>query len=51
MFLVVEVDIENAVGEQRDADDRHKQRDIFGEQASAGFGEYVRRRPELLRTV
>jgi hypothetical protein len=25
--------------------------DIFREQASASFGEYVRRRPVLLRTV
>jgi hypothetical protein len=51
MFLVVEVDVENAVREQRDTDDRHKQCDVFREQASAGFGEYVRRRPVLLRTV
>ena len=52
MFLVVEVDVENAVREQRDADDRHEQRDIFREQASAGFGDRnVRRRPVLLRTV
>ena len=51
VLLIVEVDVENAVREQRDADDRHEQRDVFREQASAGFGENVRRRPVLLRTV
>ena len=39
VLLVVEVDIENAVREQRDADDRDEQRDIFGEQAPTGFGD------------
>jgi hypothetical protein len=51
VLLIIEKDVKNAVREQRDADDRHEQRDIFREQASASFGENVRRRPVLLRTV
>ena len=31
VLLIVEVDVEDAVREQRDADDRNEQRDVFGE--------------------
>jgi hypothetical protein len=50
MLLIIEHDVENAVGHQRDADDGDEQRDVFGEQASAGFygGRFGRR---LLRRV
>ena len=51
VLLVVEEDVENAVRQERDADDRDEQRNIFREQSSASFGENVRRRPVLLRTV
>src|SRR5262249_44875620 len=39
VFLIIEEDVENAVGQQRDADHRDEQRDVFGEQAAAGFGD------------
>src|SRR5262245_34474872 len=37
VLLIIEEDVERAVGEERDADHHHEQRDVFGEQASAGF--------------
>ena len=50
VLLIIEEDVENAVGHQRDTDDRDEQRDVFGEQASAGLcdGRFGRR---LLRRV
>src|SRR5262249_57623423 len=50
VLLIIEEDVENAVGQQRDADHRDKQHDVLGEQASAGFcdGGFCRR---LLRRV
>jgi hypothetical protein len=50
VFLVIEQDIENAVGHERDTDHCDEQRDVFGEQASAGLydGSFGRR---LLRRV
>src|SRR5262249_60862276 len=36
VLLIIEEDVENAVGQQRDADHRDEQRDVFGEQAPAG---------------
>src|SRR5262249_61153417 len=38
VLLIIEKDVENAVGQERDADHRDEQRDVFGEQAPAGFG-------------
>src|ERR1700750_3120893 len=35
--LIVEEDVEHAVGEERKTDDSNEQRDVFGEQAPAGF--------------
>ena len=35
VLAVVEEDLENAVGEQRDGNDRDEQRDIFGEEPAA----------------
>jgi hypothetical protein len=37
VFPIIEKDVENAVGHQRDADDCDEQHDVFGEQASASF--------------
>ena len=37
VLLVVEVDVENTVRQERDADHRHEQRNVLGKQASAGF--------------
>src|SRR5215467_755773 len=37
VLLIVEEDVERAVGEERDADHHDEQRDVFGEQAAAGF--------------
>jgi len=37
MLLIIEQDVENAVGHQRYTDDCDEQRDVFGEQAPAGF--------------
>src|SRR5262249_41917826 len=37
VLLIVEEDVERAVGEERDADQHDEQRDVFGEQAAAGF--------------
>src|SRR5262249_58261124 len=50
VLMIMEEDVENAVGQQRDADHRDKQHDVLGEQASAGFcdGGFCRR---LLRRV
>src|SRR5712691_11979270 len=39
ILSIIEQDIENAVGHERDADHRHEQRDIFGEQPPAGLGD------------
>src|SRR5262249_46923344 len=50
VLLVIEEDVENAVGYQRDTDARDEQGDVFGKQASAGVcdGGFGRR---LLRRV
>jgi len=50
VLLVIEQDVENAVGYQRYTDDCDEQRDVFGEQSSAGFcnGGFGRR---MLRRV
>src|SRR5262249_46650941 len=37
VLLIIEEDVENAVGYQRDTDDRDEQRDVFGKQASGGL--------------
>src|SRR5262249_33761500 len=37
VLLIIEQDVKNAVGHQRDTDHRDKQHDVLGEQASAGF--------------
>ncbi len=37
VFLVIEEDVENAVGQQGDADHRDEQRNVFGKQTPAGF--------------
>jgi hypothetical protein len=49
VLLIIEEDVENAVGYQRNTDDRDEQRDVFGEQAPAGlcdrgFGRRLSRR-------
>ena len=46
VLLIVEEHVENAIGQQSDADHRDEQRDVFGEQAPAGFcdGSFGRRR-------
>jgi hypothetical protein len=48
MLLIIKEDVENAVGHKRYTDDRDEQRDIFGEQSSAGLYDFGRR---LLRRV
>src|SRR5262249_56056047 len=50
VLLIIEEDVENAVGQERNADHRDEQRDVFGEQAPAGLcnGGFGRR---LLRRV
>src|SRR5262249_44966041 len=37
VFLIIEQDVENTVGYQRDTDHRDEQRDVLREQSSAGF--------------
>ena len=37
VLAIIEENLENAVGQQRDADDGDEQRDIFGEQPAADF--------------
>ena len=50
VFLIIEQDVENAVGHQRYTDDSDEQRDVLGEQSAAGLydGTFGRR---LLRRV
>src|SRR5262249_59862673 len=50
VLLIIEQNVKNAVGHQRDTDHRDKQHDVFGEQSSAGLcdGGFGRR---LLRRV
>ena len=38
VLAIIEENLENAVGQQRDADHRDEQRDVFGEQPAADFG-------------
>jgi hypothetical protein len=38
VLAIIENDLENAVGQQRDGDDRHEQRDVFGEETAASPG-------------
>src|SRR5262249_23609638 len=45
VLLIIEEDVENTVGYQRDTDDRDEQRDVFGKQASAGFCAQALRHP------
>ena len=44
VLLVVEIDLENAVGNQRDADHQDEQPDVFGEQPAADPGRRTGRR-------
>ena len=50
MLLIIEEDVENAVGQERDADHRDEQCDVFGEQAPTGLCNRRSRR-RLLRHV
>src|SRR5262249_61013477 len=52
VLLIIEEHVENAVGQQGDADHRDEQRHVFGEQASAGLcdGGFGRRWPRRGRT-
>src|SRR5262249_37813885 len=49
VLLIIEEDIENAVGHQRDTDHRDEQPDVFGEQSSAGLCDWGFRRRLLRR--
>jgi hypothetical protein len=51
VLLIVEVDIEDAVRQERDADDRDEQRDVFGEQVTASFRDRSFAQRLMLRAV
>ena len=51
VLLIVEVDVENAVRQQRDRHHGHEQRDVFGEQAPPGFLDRRLDRRLLRRTL
>src|SRR5262249_26053629 len=52
VFLIIEEDVENTVGQQGDADHRDEQRNVFGEQSSSGLcdGGFGRRWLRCVRT-